>query len=170
MAVTRANKIEELQDLEGAFQGAESAILVDYKGLKVPEVTELRRQVRAAGGKYKVVKNTLAIRAIKGTPFEPLTEHFAGAGLQRTQQGAALLGIDIEFEHGPAAQCVGRNPDHRGGGGVDVNQRAGIPRSDGERHERRCAEQPADLVFGRPRGDIGQRHNSFAASPDKART
>jgi large subunit ribosomal protein L10 len=78
MAVTRESKIEELKDLEGAFGASESAILVDYKGLKVPEVTELRRQVRAAGGKYKVIKNTLAIRAIKGTPFEPLTEHFVG--------------------------------------------------------------------------------------------
>lgn len=78
MAVTRAIKEEELKDLEGAFQGTESAILVDFRGLKVPEVTELRRQVRAAGGQYKVVKNTLAIRAIKGTPFESLTEHFAG--------------------------------------------------------------------------------------------
>lgn len=78
MAVTRAIKEEELKDLEGAFQGTESAILVDFRGLKVPEVTELRRQVRAAGGHYKVVKNTLAIRAIKGTPFESLTEHFAG--------------------------------------------------------------------------------------------
>lgn len=78
MAVTRAIKEEELKDLEGAFKGTESAILVDFRGLKVPEVTELRRQVRAAGGQYKVVKNTLAIRAIKGTPFESLTEHFAG--------------------------------------------------------------------------------------------
>ena len=78
MAVTRAIKEEELKDLEGAFKGTESAILVDFRGLKVPEVTELRRQVRAAGGHYKVVKNTLAIRAIKGTPFESLTEHFAG--------------------------------------------------------------------------------------------
>jgi large subunit ribosomal protein L10 len=78
MAVTRASKEEELKDLEGAFARTESAIIVDYKGLKVPEVTELRRQVRAAGGHYKVVKNTLAIRAMKGTAFEPLTEHFVG--------------------------------------------------------------------------------------------
>src|SRR5512132_4475056 len=78
MAVTRASKEEELHELEGAFKGTESAILVDYKGLKVPEVTELRRQVRRASGHYKVVKNTLATRAIKGTPFEPLTEHFVG--------------------------------------------------------------------------------------------
>ena len=78
MAVTRASKEEELQELERAFKGTESAILVNYKGLKVPEVTELRRQVRGARGRYQVVKNTLATRAIKGTPFESLTEHFVG--------------------------------------------------------------------------------------------
>ena len=78
MAVTRASKVEELQDLERAFKGTESAILVDYKGLKVPEVTELRRQVRRAKADYKVVKNTLARRALKGTAFEPLSEHFVG--------------------------------------------------------------------------------------------
>ena len=78
MAVTRASKVDELRDLESAFKGTESAILVDYKGLKVPEVTELRRQVRRAKASYKVVKNTLAKRALKGTAFEPLSEHFAG--------------------------------------------------------------------------------------------
>jgi large subunit ribosomal protein L10 len=78
MAVTRATKEEELLDLEKAFKGTESAIVVDYKGLKVPEVTELRRQVRGARGQYKVVKNTLARRALKGTAFEPLSAHFVG--------------------------------------------------------------------------------------------
>jgi large subunit ribosomal protein L10 len=78
MAVTRAEKESELQSLERAFRGSESAVLVDYRGLKVPEVTELRRQVRAARAEYKVVKNTLARRALKGTRFESLTEHFQG--------------------------------------------------------------------------------------------
>lgn len=78
MAVTRADKETELQDLERAFKGTDSAILLDFKGLKVPEVTELRRQVRGARGQYKVVKNTLAIRAMKGTSFEVLSEHFTG--------------------------------------------------------------------------------------------
>ena len=78
MAVTRASKVEELQELERAFSGTESAVVVDFKGLKVPEVTELRRQVRAARGQYKVVKNTLAKRALKGSAFEPLSEHFVG--------------------------------------------------------------------------------------------
>ena len=44
----------------------------------MPQVTELRRQLRAAKASYKVVKNTLAKRALKGTPFEPLDKHFVG--------------------------------------------------------------------------------------------
>ena len=78
MAVTRADKEAELQQLETAFKGCDSAILVDYKGMNVPQVTELRRQLRSAKASYKVVKNTLAKRALKGTSFEPLEKFFAG--------------------------------------------------------------------------------------------
>ena len=46
MAVTRAEKEQELQALTTAFKGADTAIVVDYKGLNVPQVTELRRQLR----------------------------------------------------------------------------------------------------------------------------
>ena len=78
MAVTKADKAAELQVLEAAFQGSDSAILVDYKGLNVPQVTELRRQLRTAKASYRVVKNTLAKRALKGTRFEALERHFEG--------------------------------------------------------------------------------------------
>jgi large subunit ribosomal protein L10 len=78
MAVTRADKEGELQRLETAFKGCDSAILVDYKGMNVPQVTELRRQVRAAKASYTVVKNTIAKRALKGTSFEPLEAFFEG--------------------------------------------------------------------------------------------
>ena len=78
MAVTREDKSAELQQLEAAFQGSETAILVDYKGLNVPQVTELRRQLRSAKASYRVVKNTLAKRALKGTSFEALDKHFQG--------------------------------------------------------------------------------------------
>jgi large subunit ribosomal protein L10 len=78
MAVTRADKEAELQSLEAAFKGSDSAILVDYKGLTVPQVTDLRRQIRIVKGSYKVVKNTLAKRALKGTSFEVLEKHFEG--------------------------------------------------------------------------------------------
>jgi large subunit ribosomal protein L10 len=78
MAVTRADRQAELQLLEAAFQGSDSAILIDYKGLNVPQATELRRQLRTAKASYKVVKNTLAKRALKGTRFEPLSPFFVG--------------------------------------------------------------------------------------------
>jgi large subunit ribosomal protein L10 len=78
MAVTRAQKQEELTELQSAFKGTESAILVDYRGLNVPQVTDLRRQLRGAKATYKVIKNTLAKRAVKGTAFEPLSDHFVG--------------------------------------------------------------------------------------------
>jgi large subunit ribosomal protein L10 len=78
MAVTRAEKEQELQDLTTAFKGADPAILVDYRGLDVPAVTELRRQIRNVKGSYRVVKNTLAVRASKGTSFEALEKMFEG--------------------------------------------------------------------------------------------
>ena len=92
MAVTRAEKTTELQDLTAAFKAASTAIVVDYKGLNVPAVTELRNQLRGAKAKYKVVKNTLAIRASKGTPFEALEQHFVGTtAVAYTENDAVAL-------------------------------------------------------------------------------
>ena len=78
MAVSRAAKEQELQDLNDAFKAVDTAILVDYKGLNVPQVTELRRQLRVARAQYRVVKNTLAKRASRGTPLSSLEGHFEG--------------------------------------------------------------------------------------------
>jgi large subunit ribosomal protein L10 len=78
MAVTRADKVVELEQLEQAFKGSDSAILVDYKGMNVPQVTELRRQLRTAKASSKVVKNTIARRALKGTSFESLEKFLVG--------------------------------------------------------------------------------------------
>ena len=78
MAVTRADKEQELQDLSSAFKAVDTAIVVDYKGLNVPQVTELRRQIRAVRAQYRVVKNTLARRASKGTRLAALESHFEG--------------------------------------------------------------------------------------------
>ena len=92
MAVTRAEKEQELQDLTTAFKGADTAILVDYRGLSVPAVTELRRQIRGARGKYKVVKNTLARRASKGTKLASLEASFEGTtAIAYTSDDAVLL-------------------------------------------------------------------------------
>ncbi len=92
MAVSRAEKEQELQDLTSAFQAATTAILVDYRGMNVPAVTELRRQLRAANARYRVVKNTLAVRASKGTAFEALDKHFVGTtAVAYTEDDAVAL-------------------------------------------------------------------------------
>ncbi|MBI2828472.1 MAG: 50S ribosomal protein L10 [Acidobacteria bacterium] len=78
MAVTRAEKEQELQELSSVFKSADTAILVDYKGLNVPQVTDLRRQLRAARAQYKVIKNTLAKRASQGTKLASLESYFEG--------------------------------------------------------------------------------------------
>jgi large subunit ribosomal protein L10 len=67
-----------LGQLEAAFRAVDTAVVVDFRGITVPQVTELRRQIRAVGGSYRVVKNTLAKRAIAGTPFEAFTSQFVG--------------------------------------------------------------------------------------------
>ena len=79
MAVTRADQVTELAELAGVFGSAtDAAILIDYKGINVPQVTDLRRELRKSKASYRVVKNTLAKRALKGTTFEELSVHFEG--------------------------------------------------------------------------------------------
>jgi large subunit ribosomal protein L10 len=78
MAVSRADKETEFGELQAAFREAETAVLVDYRGISVPQVTELRRQIRATGATYRVVKNSLARRAAAGTSFEALTTEMKG--------------------------------------------------------------------------------------------
>jgi large subunit ribosomal protein L10 len=92
MAVSRAEKEQELQDLAAAFSASDTAILVDYKGLNVPQVTELRRQLRGAKASYKVVKNTIARRASKDTKLASLEKHFEGTtAIAYTGQDAVAL-------------------------------------------------------------------------------
>jgi large subunit ribosomal protein L10 len=119
MAVTRAEREEELRDLTSAFQSADTAILVDFRGLNVPAVTELRRQIRGARGQYKVVKNTLAKRASKGTKLASLEGHFVGTtavaytgndpvalakALTTFMKGAPTLSIKAAVVQGQAVQ------------------------------------------------------------------
>jgi len=61
----RQEKIFAVQDLQAALKEARLFVLIDYQGLTVPQISELRRLVRKAGGELKVVKNTLLERAIE---------------------------------------------------------------------------------------------------------
>ena len=67
-----------VQAIVDDITGAESVILVDYRGLTVAQDTELRKQLREAGIIYKVCKNTMMKRAFEGTEFAALEEHLEG--------------------------------------------------------------------------------------------
>ena len=67
-----------VEEIKERFASAKSAVLVDYRGLTVDEVTELRSKFRQAGVEYKVYKNNLVKIAIKDTPFEALSQDLTG--------------------------------------------------------------------------------------------
>jgi large subunit ribosomal protein L10 len=76
--MNRTEKAAAVETLEQDLAKAGNAILFGFAGLKVTEVTELRRQVRGTHSKYIVVKNTLALRAVKGTPLDQMSQFFQG--------------------------------------------------------------------------------------------
>jgi large subunit ribosomal protein L10 len=74
----RSEKQEDLDKLKIALAKVSSVILTTFQGITVEDDTKLRRAVQAAGGKYQVVKNTLAERAGSGTPAEGLLKNLTG--------------------------------------------------------------------------------------------
>lgn len=75
---TIAKKAEAVKNVNELLTNAESAIVVDYRGLTVAEVTDLRKQLREAGIKMMVIKNKILERAVEGTDYEELKSIFVG--------------------------------------------------------------------------------------------
>jgi len=67
-----------VSEVAAKLQGAQSVIVAEYRGLNVERVTQLRSKARKSGVWLRVLKNTLARRAVKGTPFEKLSEQLVG--------------------------------------------------------------------------------------------
>jgi large subunit ribosomal protein L10 len=78
MALDRATKEKLLEDYSQGFAASANAFVIGYRAMSVPQVDDLRARVRKSGGRYQVVKNRLALIAVKDTPLQPLSEHFAG--------------------------------------------------------------------------------------------
>ena len=75
---TKAFKDDKIKLIKEKVDKALVAIVTEYKGLSVEEITKLRRALQKDGGDYMVTKNTLAKIAVKGTPFEVLTDSLKG--------------------------------------------------------------------------------------------
>lgn len=78
MAASLSDKKQTVKDIKDKFDRAVSAVFIDYRGLTVAEVTELRNKYRAAGVDYKVLKNTLISRAIEDKGIEEIAPFLEG--------------------------------------------------------------------------------------------
>lgn len=76
--MNREDKATAISELGEGIGKATNAFVIAFKGITVPQVTELRRQVRDTNSKYVVVKNTLALIAVKDSPLTALKEQFNG--------------------------------------------------------------------------------------------
>lgn len=78
MSDNKSAKEQIVNEIKEKFQRAEAVVLVDYRGLNVEEVTELRKMFREAGADYKVYKNTLMTRALTELNHEGLIPYLTG--------------------------------------------------------------------------------------------
>ncbi len=101
--MNRSEKQQLIDELHQELDKSPHAVLVDFKGLSVPAATEFRRKLRAAGSRYRVVKNSLALRAAKGTALERLESRLEGAtGIAYTADDPVALAkvlVDFAKEH-----------------------------------------------------------------------
>lgn len=78
MSLSLEDKKVVVEQVSNALSGSQAAIVAEYRGLTVEQMTNLRRAARDAGVYLRVVKNTLVRRAVKGSDFECLDEHLKG--------------------------------------------------------------------------------------------
>lgn len=78
MSAVIEQKKQLVQEISEKLQASKSVVFVDYRGLDVAEVTELRKQLREAGVEFKVYKNTMMRRATEATNFADLNDKLVG--------------------------------------------------------------------------------------------
>ena len=78
MSLNLDSKKEVVAEVAERLAKAQTVVLAEYRGLRVESITALRSQARASGVYLRVLKNTLARRAVQGTPFEKLADHMVG--------------------------------------------------------------------------------------------
>jgi large subunit ribosomal protein L10 len=78
LSLNLAEKKEVVAELSERLKQAQAVVLAEYRGITVEDITGLRKEARASGVYLRVLKNTLARRAVQGTPFEKLAAQMVG--------------------------------------------------------------------------------------------
>jgi len=96
--VDRSQKAELITTLNKTLKSAELVVVTQQAGLTVAEITDLRRQMRAAGAGFKVAKNRLTRRALEGTPFQGISDLFKGpTALAYSKDPVAAAKVAVGF-------------------------------------------------------------------------
>jgi large subunit ribosomal protein L10 len=98
LSLNRSEKATVVADVSAQVARSQALALAEYRGLTVAQLDALRRQARDKGVYLHVLKNTLARRAVQGTPFEPAADRMAGPliyGFSEDAVGAAKVLADF---------------------------------------------------------------------------
>ena len=133
MALRLEDKKQLVKEVNAVAGDSVTAVAAEYRGLSVAEMTELRKEARNAGVYMRVVKNTLARRAVEGTDFECMQETLKGPILlafAKDDPGAAARVIkDFAKEHS-ALQAVSLSAGGQLMPGSDLAKLADLPTLD----------------------------------------
>lgn len=103
MALTKERKTEVVAKYETWLKESEAVVLTEYTGLTMPQIDELRADIRKVGGEFHVIKNTLAKHAFESVGFEAPEEYFLGS---------TAIGIAFEDPPGVAKAIKDFGKDH----------------------------------------------------------
>ena len=129
MAHSRIDKEQIVTGYEQGLASTSHAFLLGFKGITVPQVTELRSRIRQKGGHYEVVKNTLALRAVQGKALADLGAHFTGTtAIAYGDDAVALAKVLTEFAKDvPAVQFKAALVDNRPVAANQIQEIASLP-------------------------------------------
>ena len=102
MSLSLEQKQAMVSEVAARLANAQAVIVAEYRGLDVEHVTQLRARARKSGLYLRVLKNTLARRAVKGTPFEKLSEQMIGPlmyGISQDPVSGAKVMSEFAKEH-----------------------------------------------------------------------
>jgi len=130
MALNLEGKKAVVAEVQEAASGALSAVVADARGVSVTDVTALRKEAREAGVWMKVVRNTLAKRAVAGTDFECLSDSFVGPTLIAFSSEHPGAGARIFKDFAKKNEKFELKTASFEGGVVDVELLASLPTYD----------------------------------------
>ncbi len=133
MALRLEDKKQLVKEVNAVADDSVTAVAAEYRGLSVAEMTELRKEARNAGVYMRVVKNTLARRAVEGTDFECMQETLKGPILlafAKDDPGAAARVIKDFAKGHDALQAVSLSAGGQLLPATDLNRLADLPTLD----------------------------------------